>query len=85
MNWSKPSDHLDTYNGQPKPYDWTRTATEIFSKVARAKCYRFHAHRLPNRKVKGEKDSPVAWPILRETTPPREWGRARGRSVGNAE
>jgi hypothetical protein len=37
MNWSKPSDHFDTYNGQPKPYVWTKTATEIFSKVARAK------------------------------------------------
>jgi hypothetical protein len=24
-------------NGHPKPYIWTKTATEIFSKVARAK------------------------------------------------
>ena len=30
-------DYLDNHNGHPKPYIWTKTATEIFSKVARAK------------------------------------------------
>ena len=30
-------DYLDKHNGQPKPYIWTKTAAEIFSKVARAK------------------------------------------------
>ena len=30
-------DYLDKHNGHPKPYIWTKTATEIFSKVARAK------------------------------------------------
>ena len=29
-------DYLDNHNGHPKPYIWTKTATEIFSKVARA-------------------------------------------------
>src|SRR5580693_8494617 len=29
--------YLDNHNGHPKPYIWTKTATEIFSKVARAK------------------------------------------------
>jgi hypothetical protein len=30
-------DYLDKHNDQPKPYIWTKTATEIFTKVARAK------------------------------------------------
>jgi hypothetical protein len=30
-------DYLDHHNGSPKPYVWTKTAVEIFSKVARAK------------------------------------------------
>ena len=30
-------DYLDNHNGHPKPYAWTKTAAEIFSKVARAK------------------------------------------------
>ena len=30
-------DYLDNHNGHPKPYIWTKTATEILSKVARAK------------------------------------------------
>ena len=30
-------DYLDKHNGQPKPYVWTKTAAEIFTKVARAK------------------------------------------------
>ena len=30
-------DYLDNHNGHPKPYIWTKTATEIFSKIARAK------------------------------------------------
>jgi hypothetical protein len=30
-------DYLDNHNGHPKPYVWTKTAAEIFSKVARAK------------------------------------------------
>jgi hypothetical protein len=30
-------DYLDEHNDQPKPYVWSKTATEIFSKVARAK------------------------------------------------
>ena len=30
-------DYLDNHNGHPKPYIWTTTASEIFSKVARAK------------------------------------------------
>src|SRR6266487_494168 len=30
-------DYLHHHNGHPKPYVWTKTATEIFSKVARAK------------------------------------------------
>ena len=30
-------DYLDNHNGHPKPYIWTKTAIEIFSKVARAK------------------------------------------------
>ena len=30
-------DYLDTHNDQPKPYVWTKTAAEIFTKVARAK------------------------------------------------
>src|ERR1700719_1083207 len=30
-------DYLDKHNGHPKPYVWTKTAAEIFSKVARAK------------------------------------------------
>ena len=30
-------DYLDNHNGHPKPYIWTKTGTEIFSKVARAK------------------------------------------------
>ena len=30
-------DYLDKNNGQPKPYVWTKTAAEIFNKVARAK------------------------------------------------
>ena len=29
--------YLENHNGQPKPYVWTKTAVEIFSKVARAK------------------------------------------------
>jgi hypothetical protein len=29
-------DYLDNHNGHPEPYIWTKTATEIFSKVARA-------------------------------------------------
>ena len=29
-------DYLDNHNGHPKPYVWTKTATEIFIKVARA-------------------------------------------------
>ena len=29
--------YLENHNGQPKPYDWTKTAVEIFSEVARAK------------------------------------------------
>ena len=29
-------DYLNHYNGNPKPYVWTKTAAEIFSKVARA-------------------------------------------------
>jgi hypothetical protein len=31
------SNYLDNHNGHPKPYVWTKTAAEIFSKVARAK------------------------------------------------
>src|SRR6266850_443497 len=30
-------DYLDNHNGHPKPYGWTKTAAEIFSKVTRAK------------------------------------------------
>ena len=30
-------DYLNNHNGHPKPYVWTQTAAEIFSKVARAK------------------------------------------------
>jgi transposase len=30
-------DYLDKHNDQPKPYIWTKTAVEIFTKVARAK------------------------------------------------
>jgi hypothetical protein len=30
-------DYLDKHNGQTKPYVWTKTAAEIFTKVARAK------------------------------------------------
>ena len=30
-------DYLDNHNGHPKPYVWTKTAAEIFSKVASAK------------------------------------------------
>ena len=30
-------DYLNHHNGSPKPYVWTKTAAEIFSKVARAK------------------------------------------------
>lgn len=30
-------DYLDNHNCHPKPYVWTKTAAEIFSKVARAK------------------------------------------------
>jgi hypothetical protein len=30
-------DYLDNHNGHPKPDIWTKTAIEIFSKVARAK------------------------------------------------
>jgi hypothetical protein len=30
-------DYRDKYNDQPKPYVWTKTAAEIFTKVARAK------------------------------------------------
>jgi hypothetical protein len=30
-------DYLDRHNDHPKPYVWTKTAAEIFSKVARAK------------------------------------------------
>src|ERR1700680_3192480 len=30
-------DYLDNHNSHPKPYTWTKTAAEIFSKVARAK------------------------------------------------
>jgi hypothetical protein len=30
-------DYLDTHNDQPKPYVWTKTAAEAFTKVARAK------------------------------------------------
>src|SRR6266699_1651624 len=30
-------DYLDKHNGHPKPYVWTKTAAEIFSKVVRAK------------------------------------------------
>ena len=30
-------DYLDEHNGQPNPYVWTKTAAEIFTKVARAK------------------------------------------------
>jgi transposase len=30
-------DYLDKHNDHPKPYVWTKTAAEIFSKVARAK------------------------------------------------
>src|ERR1700728_2204117 len=30
-------DYLDKHNDQPKPYVWTKTATEIFTKVVRAK------------------------------------------------
>jgi hypothetical protein len=30
-------DYLDKHNDQPKPYVWTKTAAEIFTKVARAK------------------------------------------------
>jgi transposase len=30
-------DYLDNHNGTPKPYVWTKTAAEIFSKIARAK------------------------------------------------
>jgi hypothetical protein len=29
-------DYLDKHNDQPKPYVWTKTAAEIFSKVAGA-------------------------------------------------
>jgi hypothetical protein len=29
--------YLNNHNGNPKPYVWTKTAAEIFSKVARAK------------------------------------------------
>ena len=29
-------DYLNHHNGNPKPYVWTKTASEIFSKVARA-------------------------------------------------
>jgi hypothetical protein len=30
-------DYLDRHNDHPKPYVWTKTSAEIFSKVARAK------------------------------------------------
>jgi hypothetical protein len=30
-------DYLDKHNGHPKPYVWTKTAAENFTKVARAK------------------------------------------------
>ena len=30
-------DYLDKHNDQPKPYVWTKTAAEIFTKVAHAK------------------------------------------------
>jgi hypothetical protein len=30
-------DYLDKHNDQPKPYVWSKTAAEIFTKVARAK------------------------------------------------
>src|SRR5436190_4594343 len=30
-------DYLNHHNGRPKPYVWTKTAADIFSKVARAK------------------------------------------------
>jgi len=30
-------DYLDNHNGRPKPCGWTKTAAEIFSKIARAK------------------------------------------------
>ena len=30
-------DYLDNHNDRPKPYVWTKTTAEIFSKVARAK------------------------------------------------
>jgi hypothetical protein len=29
--------YLNNHNGSPKPYVWTKTAAEIFSKIARAK------------------------------------------------
>lgn len=29
--------YLETHNADPKPYVWTKPATEIFQKVARAK------------------------------------------------
>jgi hypothetical protein len=29
-------DYLDKHNDQPKPYVWSKTAAEIFTKVARA-------------------------------------------------
>jgi len=31
------TDYLDKHNDQPKPYVWSKTAAEIFTKVARAK------------------------------------------------
>ena len=34
--------YLDNHNGHPKPYVWTKTAAEIFSKVARAKQAKNH-------------------------------------------
>ena len=30
-------DYLNNHNSHPKPYIWTKTAAEIFSKVARVK------------------------------------------------
>ena len=30
-------DYLDNHNAHPKPFVWTKTAGEIFEKVARAK------------------------------------------------
>ena len=41
-------DYLDNHNGHPKPYVWTKTAAEIFSKVARAKQALESQHLAPN-------------------------------------